>query len=295
MLFEFYAFWRKRMDAEFLQVDVFGRSPLAGNPLAIVLCGDTFPSTEAMQAFASFQNLSETVFVARSEREGCDYRVRIFVTMSELPFAGYVTLGACPAFLRGRAPSKRNCWFQECNDGLVVPVRLNGGMLEFESPPMTRSGPPDAETRQAVVASLILREEDVEDVAWTHNGPGWIAVLCKSAKNSAAVQTGQHSTRHWPRGTLRQRGQLRLRIRSARHVAWSRRRVCGRGGNRLAQRGGGRVADCERKSSENALLGVAGNLHRAKGPNSNRLHRRQSVDGGAVHTIVSGGKLHLDK
>ena len=80
---------------DYFVVDVFTETPLAGNPLAVVLnsCGLT---TERMQAIAREFNLSETTFIERrsaalERAEGV--RVRIFTTAEELPFAGHPTLG----------------------------------------------------------------------------------------------------------------------------------------------------------------------------------------------------------
>ncbi len=80
---------------DYFVVDVFTETPLAGNPLAVVLntCGLT---TERMKAIAREFNLSETTFIERKpaavERaEGV--RVRIFTTKEELRFAGHPTLG----------------------------------------------------------------------------------------------------------------------------------------------------------------------------------------------------------
>src|SRR5438034_1738356 len=80
---------------EFVQVDVFTQTPLAGNPLAI------FPDARGlndgeMQALAREMNLSETTFIlprdpATEAREG--RKVRIFTVEQELPFAGHPTLG----------------------------------------------------------------------------------------------------------------------------------------------------------------------------------------------------------
>ncbi len=81
----------------FSQVDVFTDQPYLGNPLAVVLDG-TGLSTEAMQAFARWTNLSETTFLLppspEAAAQGADYRVRIFTPGSELPFAGHPTLAA---------------------------------------------------------------------------------------------------------------------------------------------------------------------------------------------------------
>eukprot|EP01041_Mallomonas_annulata_P028487 gene28487-50346_t len=46
----------------FKQVDVFTAQPYLGNPLAVVLDGSDL-STETMQAFACWTNLSETTFL----------------------------------------------------------------------------------------------------------------------------------------------------------------------------------------------------------------------------------------
>src|SRR5882724_6501300 len=80
---------------EFLQLDVFTRTPLTGNPLAIFTDARGL-SDQQMQAFAREMNLSETTFILPREpqveaEEG--KRVRIFTVEEELPFAGHPTLG----------------------------------------------------------------------------------------------------------------------------------------------------------------------------------------------------------
>lgn len=80
---------------EFVQVDVFTQTPLAGNPLAVFTDGRGLNDIE-MQALAREMNLSETTFVlprdrAIEVREG--NKVRIFTVEEELPFAGHPTLG----------------------------------------------------------------------------------------------------------------------------------------------------------------------------------------------------------
>ncbi|CAA9579818.1 MAG: Phenazine biosynthesis protein PhzF like [uncultured Thermomicrobiales bacterium] len=71
----------------FQQVDVFTAVPLLGNPLAVVRDADAL-SEARMAAFARWTNLSETAFLLRPTVAGADYRVRIFTTGGELPFAG---------------------------------------------------------------------------------------------------------------------------------------------------------------------------------------------------------------
>ncbi len=80
---------------EFIQLDVFTQTPLAGNPLAIFPDARGLSDAE-MQALAREMNLSETTFIfprdaATEGREGKS--VRIFTVETELPFAGHPTLG----------------------------------------------------------------------------------------------------------------------------------------------------------------------------------------------------------
>jgi trans-2,3-dihydro-3-hydroxyanthranilate isomerase len=80
---------------EFVQLDVFTRTPLEGNPLAIFPDGRGI-SADEMQALAKEMNLSETVFILPREKaldakEGT--KARIFTVTEELPFAGHPTLG----------------------------------------------------------------------------------------------------------------------------------------------------------------------------------------------------------
>jgi trans-2,3-dihydro-3-hydroxyanthranilate isomerase len=80
---------------EFIQLDVFTQTALAGNPLAIFPDARGLNDAE-MQALAREMNLSETTFIfprdaATEAREG--KKVRIFTVEEELPFAGHPTLG----------------------------------------------------------------------------------------------------------------------------------------------------------------------------------------------------------
>jgi trans-2,3-dihydro-3-hydroxyanthranilate isomerase len=75
---------------EFFQIDVFARSPYAGNPLAVFPDGHGL-SGRQMQQIAREMNLSETTFVTSVEEEA--YSVRIFTPGQELPFAGHPTIG----------------------------------------------------------------------------------------------------------------------------------------------------------------------------------------------------------
>jgi PhzF family phenazine biosynthesis protein len=170
-----------RRPRRFAQVDVFAHAPCAGNPVAVVLDSEGL-ETEEMQRFARWMNLSETTFVSAPTADGADYAVRIFTPVAELPFAGHPTLGTCHAWLaQAQRPADAPDVVQECGAGLV-PVRFRDGRLAFEAPPLIRSGPVEADIRAEILRALGLLEHDLVDAAWVDNGPGWVAVLLRSAE-----------------------------------------------------------------------------------------------------------------
>jgi PhzF family phenazine biosynthesis protein len=173
----------------FAQVDVFTATPYAGNPVAVVLDGAGLTSEE-MQRFANWTNLSETTFVLPPSEPGADYRVRIFTPAAELPFAGHPTLGTCHAWLAtGRPPQRDGVVVQECAAGLIR-VRRDHDRLAFAAPPLIRSGPVEEELVRRLASLLAIDRGDIEDAQWVDNGPGWVAVLLGSAENVLALQPG---------------------------------------------------------------------------------------------------------
>ena len=177
------------MERPFCQVDVFADELYLGNPVAVVLDGKGL-STEEMQRFASWKNLSETTFVQPPEAAGADYRVRIFTPGRELPFAGHPTLGTCHAWLTGGGiPQRGDMVIQECDAGLIGLRRIDGA-LAFAAPPLLRSGPVDDETLRRIVSVLGVDRADIVDARWVDNGPGWVGVLLDSADAVLALRPG---------------------------------------------------------------------------------------------------------
>ncbi len=177
------------MERPFCQVDVFADELYLGNPVAVVLDGKGL-STEVMQRFACWTNLSETTFVLPPEAAGADYRVRIFTPSRELPFAGHPTLGTCHAWLTGGAmPQRGDVVIQECDAGLIGLRRIDGA-LAFAAPPLLRSGPVDDETLRRIVSELGVDRADIVDAQWVDNGPGWVGVLLDSADAVLALRPG---------------------------------------------------------------------------------------------------------
>ena len=159
---------------------MFGESPFLGNPLAVVLDADGIDDT-AMATIARWTNLSETTFVLPPTSDAADYRVRIWTPFGELPFAGHPTLGTCWAWRgNGGVPKEPNVTVQECGAGLIT-VRDDGERLAFAAPPLVRSGPVEPDLVAEVIDAMGVDPSDVEDSQWVDNGPGWMALLLRSA------------------------------------------------------------------------------------------------------------------
>jgi PhzF family phenazine biosynthesis protein len=162
----------------FRQVDVFSAEPWLGNPLAVVHDADRV-TDEQMARFARWTNLSETTFLCAPTDPGADYRVRIWTTGGELPFAGHPTIGSAHAWLEAGGVPRGDVIVQECGAGLVDVRR--SPRLGFTAPPLRRSGPVDADLRSRITHALGVSDAAVEDMAWIDNGPGWVGVDLGSA------------------------------------------------------------------------------------------------------------------
>ena len=179
------------MARDFQLVDVFGSGPFSGNALAVIADADGLDSDE-MQAITRWLNLSETTFLLPPTEPDADYQVRIFTLERELPFAGHPTLGSCHAWLAaGGAPKSAERVVQQCPAGLI-PLRRNAAGLAFAAPPLVREGPVD-EQRVAELAEILrIDRAEIVEASWADNGPGWIALLLKSAEAVLAVEPARH-------------------------------------------------------------------------------------------------------
>ena len=176
----------------FQQVDVFTAVPFMGNPVAVVLEGDSL-STDEMQAIARWTNLSETTFVCRPTDAAADYRLRIFTPKNELPFAGHPTIGSAHAVLRhGLEPKTTGRVVQECGKGLVQ-IERDGERLFLELPVPRFS---DAMVPTAQLAdALSTKESDLLRVVAIDVGPVWLTVQLPSAEAVIALQPDMESLR----------------------------------------------------------------------------------------------------
>ena len=171
---------------EFKQVDVFSSSALKGNPVAVVLNADGLSDAQ-MADFARWTNLSETTFVLKPRNPLADYRLRIFTTLRELPFAGHPTLGSCHAWLEAGGLPKAQEIVQECSAGLIG-IRREGGQLAFKAPPLLRSGPVDEALMQRICSGLRIEPQAVVRANWVDNGPEWVAIMLRDRAQVLALE-----------------------------------------------------------------------------------------------------------
>jgi PhzF family phenazine biosynthesis protein len=173
----------------FAQVDVFTETAYLGNPVAVVLDAEGL-TAEEMQRIAHWTNLSETTFVLPPTIPAADYKVRIFTTSTELPFAGHPTLGTCHAWLQHPSTHHEGTVVvQECPAGLVR-IRSAPYGLAFLAPPMIKEGPLDEETVGHLAGALGLGRSEVLAARWADNGPGWAGLLLRDADTVLGLRTG---------------------------------------------------------------------------------------------------------
>ncbi|MGY3554194.1 PhzF family phenazine biosynthesis protein [Williamsia sp. R60] len=170
----------------FQQVDVFVSGSLSGNAVAVVFDADGLTDA-SMAAFANWTNLAETTFFQTPDDPAADYKLRIFTTAEELPFAGHPTLGSAHAWLRARGVPKGDNIVQECGAGLVT-IRSDGDRLAFASPPLVRSGAVDNSDLATIHKALGLAPSDVVASNWVDNGPRWIGLMLTSAQRVLDVR-----------------------------------------------------------------------------------------------------------
>ena len=170
----------------YLQLDVFADRPGAGNPLGVVLDAADLDAA-AMQAFAAWTRLSETIFFLPPTSAEADYRIRIFTPRRELPFAGHPSIGAAWAALETGLAPETGALVQECEAGLL-PVRVEGRSADRRVRLRAPTARPQPVTTQAhallatVLAPLPLGP--LPAALW-NNGPSWWLV---ELENAAAVR-----------------------------------------------------------------------------------------------------------
>ena len=148
-------------------LDVFTETPLAGNPLAVVLDADGLDDAR-MQAIAREFNLPETVFVFAPRDPVNTAALRIFTPGRELPFAGHPTVGAAALVAHLRAPQMlaaqdlRLVLEEQVGDVVCVARHRRGQALaaSFTLPRLPQEGGP-APSAEEIAARLGLAPADI--------------------------------------------------------------------------------------------------------------------------------------
>jgi PhzF family phenazine biosynthesis protein len=159
----------------FLQLDVFAECLFDGNPLAVVIDAAGLDA-ETMQRIARWTNLSETTFLLPPTQPQADYRVRIFTTRQELPFAGHPSVGsAYVAFEAGLVPRGKTSLVQECAAGLLPVHAVGTGptrIIHVQAPSAQIDRCADG-VIQSVAAALHVALT-MTAIRQVNNGPSWI-------------------------------------------------------------------------------------------------------------------------
>jgi PhzF family phenazine biosynthesis protein len=76
---------------------------------------------------------------------------------------------------------------QQCGVGLVR-VRCDGPRLAFAAPPLLRTGPLERDVLSKITKALALAPSDIVDHQWVDNGPGWCALMLRSARHVLSIK-----------------------------------------------------------------------------------------------------------
>ena len=169
-------------------VDVFTKTPLEGNPLAV------FPEPadldgETMQRIARELNLSETAFIVSATRPGCEVGVRIFTPVREMVFAGHPTIGTSWVLLDERMVASPRFVLDEKVG--PVPIRVDEqALIWLTTPPLTFGATYD---RGVCAHALGLDTGDLLEIAPQKVGTGnahvFVAVRNRDAVDRAWLQS----------------------------------------------------------------------------------------------------------
>ena len=192
------------MRRAFHTLDVFTETPLAGNPLAVVLDSQGLDDAR-MQSIAREFNLAETVFVSEPKNPVNTAAVRIFTPARELPFAGHPTVGTAVLLAHLRAPEllkseDLRIVLEEKVGDVVCVARHRTGQAKaayFTVPraPERMSEPP---SKASLAADLGL---EVEDIGFDAHEPvvmgAGTANLFVPLKSLAAMGRARPERKHW--------------------------------------------------------------------------------------------------
>jgi trans-2,3-dihydro-3-hydroxyanthranilate isomerase len=161
------------MQRRYVTVDVFTDRPFGGNPLAVVLDAEGL-STDQMQAIAREFNYSETTFVLPPRDKSHDAEVRIFMAMSEIPFAGHPNVGT--AFVlasRAKTPPARLLFEEKAG---LVPVEITSANGKVVSAELTAPQPLRRLTQVPVEQAAACLSLSASDIRTDRHAPHIVSV-----------------------------------------------------------------------------------------------------------------------
>lgn len=183
---------------EIWHVDAFTRTPLEGNPAAVV-DGDNITG-ETMQRIALNQKLSETVFLLPPESSANHARIRIFTPGRELPFAGHPTIAAAHILhSEGHVKLGANEPLRLETGVGVIPVEVAAGPLYT----MTQAEPEfrDAPVTLAEIAACVgLQPDDILRAEEVSTGIFWPVAQLVSPDAISRVEPNMAALYKWPFG-----------------------------------------------------------------------------------------------
>jgi trans-2,3-dihydro-3-hydroxyanthranilate isomerase len=172
-------------------VDVFTRTPLEGNALAVFFDAAGLDD-RTMQKIARETNLSETTFVFSPERPETAARVRIFTPAKEMNFAGHPTIGTAWVLREtGTVDRGARTFVLDENVG-PVPIRVDDDDIIWLRTPPIGTGPVSYDPALCA-ATLGLETRDLLDLPAKNVSAGnphvFIALRDAAAVDRAAIDT----------------------------------------------------------------------------------------------------------
>src|ERR1700733_10376445 len=185
-------------------LDVFTDTPLAGNPLAVVLDSQGLDDAR-MQSIAREFNLAETVFVSEPKNPVNPAARRISSPARELPFAGHPTVGTAVLLAHLRAPEllkseDLRIVLEEKVGDVVCVARHRKGQAKAAYFTVPRT--PDHMREPRSKASLApSRDLEAEDIGFDAHEPvvmgAGTANLFVPLKSLAAMARVRPDRKHW--------------------------------------------------------------------------------------------------
>ncbi|MEO6539816.1 MAG: PhzF family phenazine biosynthesis protein, partial [Ferruginibacter sp.] len=113
------------------QVDAFTDKLFGGNPAAVIPL-DAWLDPVLMQQIALENNLSETVFIVESNKEGVDYEIRWFTPQVEINLCGHATLASAYVLFNFLNFTKPEILFSSQSG--ILKVSMENGLICLDFP-----------------------------------------------------------------------------------------------------------------------------------------------------------------